>query len=182
MASPFYVLYATEKMGLPDPIIALFILAQTAGSLLGSLVLGRIADRHGARRAIQASLLATTLAPVLALGLSLVHSAASAVHILFFLIYVVIGLIENIGLLGFLNYILDASPAGQRSIYLGTSNTIASLGVIGPVFAGWLLGLTSYPALFVVTTVFAAGAFLLGLRLPIVRIALPPIVLSSESL
>jgi len=173
MASPFYVLYATDKLGLPEPVIALFILAQTAGSLFGSLLLGRIADRHGARRAIQASLLITTLAPMLALGISGLQLSTDVARPVLFLIYVVIGVAENVGLLGFLNYILDASPAGQRSIYLGTSNTIASLGVIGPVFAGWLLGISSYPVLFIVTLVFAAAALLLGLRLPVVRVGVP---------
>lgn len=170
MAFPFYVLYATQELRLPTQSIGLFILAQTVGTSLASLSLGRVADRRGAQRTIQIGASIALTAPLLALAITLSDGGVQALLIHAYVwIYVCIGLTENLFMLGYLNYVYDITPDGQRAIYMGTFNAIASIGMLGPIIAGWLLSRTSYSALFVCTLALGITALLLALRLPLAR-------------
>lgn len=172
MASAFYVLYATQVLHFPIETIGLFILGQNLGALGGSLLLGRITDRFGPRRAIQVGALFVLSAPMLALAMALSSAPiAQILRQLYLWIYICIGMTENVVILGYLNYILDSAPPGQRTIYMGASNAISGLGVLGPLFAGWLLSLSTYPVLFGVAAIFAVVAVLIAFRLPDSRIA-----------
>jgi MFS family permease len=170
MANGFYVIFATQVVRLPEQVIAQFILAQTIGNLLGSVFFGRIADRSGSLRVIQTGALILLSAPVIALVLTLMPGLpATAVVPLLLAVYVIIGACDNIIILGFMNYVLDIAPPGQRTIYMGVSNALNGIGVMGPLFAGWLLGLTSYTLLFSVTILFAAVGMIFAIRLPAMR-------------
>jgi MFS family permease len=175
MATGFYVIFATEVAQLPVEVIARFILAQTIGNLLGSIFFGRIADRSGSLRVIQLGALILLTAPLIALALALFSGLpASLVIALLLAVYVIVGACDNIIILGFMNYVLDIAPPGQRTIYMGVSNALNGLGVLGPLFAGWLLGLTSYSMLFSVAIVFAAVGMIFAMRLPAMRTSLEP--------
>ncbi len=176
MASPFYVLFATEELGFLNRAIAFFISAQTIGSLGGSLLLGHIADRHGSGRVIQMGTVLVLSAPVLALIIALTESGVSGpLRTVYLWIYISLGIAENVGILGFLNYVLDATPPAERTMYMGVTNTVSSVGVLGPVIAGWLLTLTSYPALFAVAALSGIGALWLAFGLPPSR-SKPPVI------
>lgn len=168
MAFPFYVLYATDRLRFPEQTISIFILAQTVGVLFASLVLGQVADRHGAQRVIQIGSWVLLTAPLLALILALVSRGglSTLLHYAYAWIYICIGLSENLGMLGYVNYVLDISPPEQRTIYMGFTNALNSLGLFGPIIAGWLVGHTSYLFLFAVSLTLGVGVLFLSYRLP----------------
>jgi MFS family permease len=170
MAFPFYVLYATDELRVPEQTIGVFIFAQTVGTVLASLILGRIADRHGPQRAVKIGASIILSAPILALVMAI--SDRDTVLLLrnaYLWIYICIGLATNLLFLGFMNYVLDIAPANQRTIYLGAFSTINSLGVIAPTLAGWLLATTSYSVLFAVSLAFGVLTVFYALRLPSMR-------------
>lgn len=170
MSFPFYVLYATEELHFPTRAIGLFIFGQTVGTSVASLFLGRVADRHGAQRVIQIGGAIALTAPLLALAIAL--SGQSVISLLsraYIWIYICIGLADNLMMLGYLNYVYDVSPTEQRSIYMGLFNTVASIGMLGPIVAGWVVSWASYAALFAVSFVLGAGALALAFRLPLAR-------------
>jgi MFS family permease len=170
MIFPFYVLYATDELHIPAETIGVFIFAQTVGMILASLILGRVVDRQGPQRAVQIGTLIVMSAPVLALGLALGDSeVAEVLRTGYAWIYICMGLANNLVFLGFNNYVLEIAPASQRTIYLGALNTINSIGAAGPAFAGWLLGVTSYPVLFAVSFLFGIATLVSALRLPSMR-------------
>jgi MFS family permease len=170
MAFPFYILYARSELGFPAATLGLFILAQTVGMSLASVVLGRLADRCGAQQAIRVGTALVGTAPLLALGLSVLGvGAGSVARYAFVWVYVCIGLADNLVMLAFLNYLFDAALPGQNTIYMGAFNTLNCVGLLGPALGGWLLGRTSYPVLFAGALALAAGASILALRLPHVR-------------
>jgi MFS family permease len=170
MAFPFYILYAQRELGFPAATVGLFILAQTVGMSLASVVLGRLADRHGAQRAVQVGAVLVGTAPLLALGMAVLGiGAAGAARYAFVWVYVCIGLAENLVILAFMNYLFDAAPSGQNTIYMGVFSTLTGIGVLGPALGGWLLGTTSYPVLFAVALALAVAASVLALRLPRAR-------------
>lgn len=170
MAFPFFVLFATEKLQLPGEALGTFITAQTIGTMVGGLALGRVADRYGPQRAVQIGAVLVTTAPILGLVLAArTWWLISSVTLIYIWIYICSGLANNLLFLGFGNYLLDIAPAEQRTIYLGTMNAINSLGVIASFVAGWLLDLTSYSVLFGVTLAFCLTALILAIRLPKAR-------------
>ncbi len=167
MAYPFYVVYATQELKLPVATLGAFIFGQTLGTMIGSLGLGRISDRYGAQRAVQAGSAVILTAPVLALVLVFKYEWLSGyLALVYTWIYICVGLANNLLFLGFANYTLEIAPAGQRPIYSGAVNTINSIGVLAPTFAGWLLAETSYGVLFGLTLAVGIVALLMALRLP----------------
>jgi len=174
MAYPFYVGYATRELKLPVETLGAFIFAQTIGTMIGSLVLGRVADRFGPQRAVQMGSVVILTAPALALILVFQYQwVASAITLVYAWIYICIGLANNLLFLGFANYTLEIAPAGQRPMYAGAINTINSIGVLAPTFAGWLLSQTSYGVLFGLTLAVGIGALVMAFRLPPPRAAQP---------
>ncbi len=174
MASPFYILYATDVLKISTQVIGVFILAQTVGVLVASLVLGRVADRWGAQHAIRIGVVIALTAPILALTLTAV--GGSLVEVLsraYAWVYICIGLAENLLMLGYINYVFDIAPPGQRPIYLGTFNALGAIGVLGPTIAGWVLSQTSYQMLFGTTLGMGLIALILAFRLPGARDGAP---------
>jgi MFS family permease len=170
LAVPFYVIYATEKLGFPDSAIGVFIVAQTVSSLLGALLLGGLADRLGSHRASQLGMLITFSAPLLALILFLTNTGpGSPLRYTLPWVYLVIGQSGNLYLMGHTNYTLDIAPRGQTGLYVGVVNTFSSLGVFGPLFAGWLLSRTSYGVVFGLAAALGLWGLLLTMRMPVGR-------------
>lgn len=170
MASTFFVVYATQERNLPLSIISLFLSAQTVGALIGSLMLGRIADRFGSARVIQTASVFVVLAPMLGLILTFLSTPSFLlIQVCLIVVYFLVGVSENVIVLGFLNYVLDIAQPGQRTIYLGVSNAISTIGVLGSLLAGWILSVSTYPVLFAVAALCGVSALILGLQLPTSR-------------
>lgn len=133
MSSSFYVLYATQILRLEITVVGLFISAYTIGSLVGTLLLGRIADRYGSARTIQVGLLFVLIAPLVAQGFTLMKNLPDWMAYAFALIYVCIGLIENLMILGYMNYALDLAPAGGSAEFIwALSMPLGALAYWGP--------------------------------------------------
>jgi len=167
MAFPFFALYATDVLHLPTDVLGQFIGAQTVGTMIGGLLLGRVADRYGPHRSIQIGALIMLTTPILGLVMSTrTWWMTSWLNWIYIWIYIATGLVNNLLFLGFGSYLMDISPSGQRTIYIGAVNAINSIGVVAPLVAGWLLTVSSYSVLFVVTLVCCLVALVMVLRLP----------------
>jgi MFS family permease len=170
MAVPFYVRFATEKLGMGEGSFGLFIFAQTIGTMIASLALGRVADRFGSDITIRIGSMIIATAPLFALMLSmgtpeLINSFKNG----YVWVYICIGLANNLAMLGYINYVLDIAPIDQRPLYTGIVNAINTIGVIAPILAGWLLDTTSYPVLFGIAFVINVMAIGFAFRLPSAR-------------
>jgi MFS family permease len=165
LASTFYVLYATQVLALPAASIGLFAGAATLGTALAGVLLGLVADRAGTHRVIQIVTWCQFAVPALALLFS-TGIFGPATGLLFPLLYVLMGIFDGSLLLGFLNYVLEISPPGQRPTYMGLTNTLSGLLVLVPLAGGWILEHANYPLLFVLAAVGTLAAALLALRLP----------------
>lgn len=172
MTFPFYVIYATDELHFSAGTAGLFILAQTVGASLASIFLGRLADQRGAQQAIRTGGLIAMSAPVVGLIFVLAGGLANGpLRFGYAWIYVCMGLADNLMMLGYFNYLFDVTPANQRSMAMGAFNAIGTIGVLGPVIAGWLLETTSFGVLFAVALVFALAAQVLAEMLPSARAA-----------
>ncbi|MCC6905005.1 MAG: MFS transporter [Anaerolineae bacterium] len=169
MASPFYVVYAIERFDFPVASIGLFIIAQNVGPLIANLVLGQVSDRFGAHRVLQFGTAFIMTAPVLALALPLLGLDRAGLEAAFLWIYVCLGMVGPVMFLGYTNYALDITPGGQRSIYMGIINAVASLGLLGAMLGGFILDTFSYPVLFALSLLMGVGALLMVSQLKHVR-------------
>ena len=175
LAATFYVVYATEVLRLPPKSIGLFAAADTLGIALAGVGLGVVADRVGSHRVVQIVTWSYFAVPVLAL-LCTTGVFGSAVPVVYPVLYVLLGMFEGSFMLGFLNFVLEIAPPGQRPTYMGLTNTVAGLLVLIPLVGGFILGRTSYPILFCLAAIGTLAGALLALRLPDPRkqLAEPP--------
>ena len=167
LARPQYIVHATNELGLPASNIGLFIAAQTIGGILGSIALGQLSERKGTTAVIRVTAFLAVSAPLIALALQAFgHGQPTLAAAGYVVVYVLIGALDASFLLGFLVYVLDIAPPGERPAYTGLANTIAGAIVIAPAIGGIILQLTSYPALFLSAAVGGAAAMLGARRLP----------------
>jgi hypothetical protein len=167
LATGFYVLFATDRLGLPESSLGWFASATTVGSTAAGLVLGPLASRFGAQRVVQIITWAQFCVPLVALLVATGVFGPGA-GLVFPLLYVLLGVYEGSLMLGFVNYVLEIAPAGERPTYLGLTNTLSGLLIAVPLAGGLLLEATSYPVLFACAAAGPlAGALLaLGLASP----------------
>ena len=161
LASSFFVVHAAEVAHLPDSVIGRFVTAQMLGGLVASLVLGWVSERFGPRTVIRIGTGLSALAPILGILSDLVDGST----LIYYGIFIALGVWYSIWSLGFFNYLLEIAPEHLRPVYIGAGNTIVGVTTLAPIAGGWLLGLTSYRGLFAVTAVLMGIAFLLSLRL-----------------
>jgi len=104
-------------------------------------------------------------APMLALGMPWLRawSSAELLPYVYALIFSILGALVNANMAGFMNYILEIAPAGDRPIYVGLANTLSSLVLVAPFLGGWVLQGTSYTTLLLATgATCLAGLILSG--------------------
>ena len=164
LGTSFYVVHAADALRLPQSIIGGFVIAQTVGGLVASVVLGLVCERWGPRYVVRIGSGAATAGPLFALAVHLV--GGGWLTRAYPLVYAALGIANSAWLLGFFNYLLEIAPPGMRPAYVGLGNTILGLMMLAPLAGGWLLQATSYTVLFGVTAALVAIGFLFTLGLP----------------
>jgi len=155
LATPFYVIFATDRLGLGQEVVGWFTSAQVIGSIAGGVILGAVNERRGGRQTIQVGVGAGLLAPLWALLLPLWLPAGHPWLVYgCSLVFVALGMLQSNFVQGFFNYLLDLAPADERATYIALSNTLNGV-VLWPValVGGAILKMTdnSYPTLFTIT-------------------------------
>ncbi len=167
MGAAFYVLFAVDRLRMPQDMLGLFISAGMAGSMLSGILLGPLGDRRGSHSVITVIMALRCLGPFLALLAPLV----AALHpwlgpAIFLLIFAIAGMAGGAYMVGFMSYLLEIAPPGQRSTYGALANTLGGLLLVAPLLAGWLVEVASYEALFAVTLAAAVVGLALAWRGP----------------
>jgi hypothetical protein len=167
LATPFYVVHASDVLRLPLSIVGGFVVAQTVAGMVASAVLGLVSERWGPRYVARIGSAAAAIGPLIALAAHLGGSGGRLAPA-YPSVYVALGVINSAWMIGFFNYLLEIAPQGMRAAYVGLGNTLMGLLTLAPIAGGWLLEATSYPTLFGVTAaIVAIGSLLtLGLKPP----------------
>jgi MFS family permease len=165
LATPFYILHATQQAGISPQAIGAFAATAPIGSMLAGIILGRVVTRQGSHRVMQIVTWLAIVPPLLGLGLTFIQATAAQAWV-YVVCYLILGMVEGSAMLGFFNYILDLAPPGKRPIYMGLANTLGSLLVIPPILGGWILDVSTYSILFTLTLAGVAAAAGVALGLP----------------
>jgi MFS family permease len=163
MALPFYIIYARERLGLPEETVGIFLSIQMVGMIISNLLWGRLSDRVGNKIVLNLTAAVSAAAPVIALLATMtppLRGVAGFGAVFFFVGFAMSGL-----RLGHSNYMLDLAPEEERPTYLGFMNTfIAPVALLSAV-GGIVVEITSYETLFIIALVASLLALVFGIQL-----------------
>ena len=166
MAAPFYILYATEKLGLSYEAIGFFVSVQVGASVLLGVLMGYLNERAGSKRVIQLATVMGLMAPVGALVIPrLILTPGAGLLWAYGLIFIGLQGVMSAMMLGFMNFIMEIAPREEGPTYVGLANTLAAVLFIYPVLGGVLLEELSYTGLFSITALAVGVGLLLSARL-----------------
>ncbi|HWQ15831.1 MAG TPA: MFS transporter [Roseiflexaceae bacterium] len=163
IAEPFYIVYATESLGLPKSAAGAFVAAWALAAALSNLLWGRVSDRRGNRRLILIAGVLMALAPLLMLAgpaaVQILGLGPLALTAALGLVFLLVGAAADGMAMAGMTYLLEIVPEEERPTYMGLANTILGAGALVPVAGGWLVALLGYGGTFAL----GAAAALLGL-------------------
>ena len=168
LAASFYIIHATQVTQVGGAIVGSLAAVGSVGAALAGVLLGRVAATRGSYRVIQIVCWLAILPPILGLIVSFLPVSPVFVWV-YIACYLILGMVNGSGMLGFFNYILDLAPPGYRPIYMGLANTLSGLLVVAPIVGGWILDHSSYPLLFTLTLAGVTASALASIGLPPVR-------------
>jgi len=167
MATPFYVLYARERLGIPEGMVGVYLSAMTVASVGSNLVWSRISDRRSNKILLQiASILGSSI-PLSALLIPHLSGLFSLGELgyLFGVVFVLLGSYASGALIGNINLLLEISPAAERPIYVGVTNTLLGMALLASALGGVIVEVAGFGVLFSLTLAFYALAIGLSLTL-----------------
>lgn len=163
IAEPFYIIYATESLGLPKGVAGVFVAAWALAAALSNLVWGRVSDRRGNRSLMLLTGALITLAPLLMLAgpaaVRLLGLGEAALTVALGLVFLLVGSANDGSAMAGMTYLLEVAPEDERPTYIGLANTILGVGALVPVLGGWLVLQLGYGGTFAI----GAALALLGL-------------------
>jgi MFS family permease len=159
MAAPFYIGYATGRLGLSSDVAVPVLLAMlTIGSVGGALAYTWLGARSNLL-SIQLALGCAALLPICALLAGVVGPVP------LYFGFLLSGLSTSNLMSGYQNWIVSYANPDQRPIYVGLSNTLtAVISLMAPFIGGSIVQYIGYEAVFVVALVMTLGALYVTLR------------------
>lgn len=175
MASPFYIGFATIRLGLSSTVAVPTLLAtQTLGGVCGALLFAWLAARS--------TVLYMRLAQAMALIVPISALLAGRVGPLpLYIGFLVLGLTLGNLFASYHNWVISYAMPQQRAIYAGLFNTIGGVfGLVIPLIGGTIAQHLGYELLFVVALLTASGALYVTLRYIPSRIVEPPSTIDAD--
>ena len=159
MAAPFYIGFATVRLGLSSDVAVPTLLAmQTIGSISGALVYTWLGARNNLLY-IRLALGGAALLPISALLSGMVGPLP------LYLGFFMFGLaLSNLGL-SYQNWVVTYADADQRPIYVGLFNTVSAvISLASPIIGGTIVQGAGYEVLFLTALAMVLGALFVTLR------------------
>jgi len=160
MAFPFYIGYATVRLGLSSEVAVPNLLAmQTIGTLGGALLYTWVGAKNTLLY-IRIAVLCGAILPVCALLAGIVGPFPLYVG------FLISGLLAGSNLFAcFMNWIVDYADADQRPTYVGLANTITAIAsLVAPFIGGTIAQYLGYEPLFIVSMILALMGLFVSLR------------------
>lgn len=167
-ALPFYAVYARRVLNAPSEMVGVYLIGSTLASVLSNLIWSRISDRQGNRLLMRLTALTALLAPILALIIPHLPETGMDKSLIFVLVFVFSGAHQTAAFIGVNNYLLELTPARERALYIGFTNTTAGLAVFTSPLGGVIVDLLGFEPLFLFSSACSliAVALSLGLEEP----------------
>jgi MFS family permease len=146
MATGFLVVYSVQTWHLPDAVASGFMIALQVGMTLAYLFFGFLSDRKGHKLNLEICLVLNALLLVLAI------IAPSPWW--FFPIFFLRGAVNAGSFVSGISIVYEFTDPENRPTYIGLANTVPGVAAsLAPLFGGWLAGVMSYRAMFILSAV-----------------------------
>jgi MFS family permease len=168
VALPFYGVYAKNVLGASGGMAGVYVAARIGGTLIFNLPWGRLSDRRGNQLVMRLLSLGSGATALLALGLvgliGPVQPQGSWLPYVALPIFFLDGAVRPAHIMVGSNFLLELAPEGERSLYLGLSNTLLGVVVLISGLGGLVVDAFGFAGVFalsiglsVVAYVFASG-------------------------
>lgn len=155
IAEPFYIIYATERLGLSPGVAGIFVAIWALAAALSNLIWARVTDRQGPQRVMIIAGALIAFAPLLILVAPLLTTGMGAALLIaaLGLAFLSVGAGNDGVMIVAMTYVLEVAPEDERPIYLGVANTLLGVGALLPLLGGWLIGVIGFQSTFAIGTV-----------------------------
>ncbi len=159
MASPFYIGFATQVLGLSSGVaVGNLLLMQVIGNIVGALLYAWMGNRHNLLY-VRLAILTAALLPVSAL------LAGNLGPVPLYLGFFASGMAFSNLFNGYLNWVIMYATPDQLPIYTGLFNTMAAFSLLfAPVIGGLIVQTMGYQAVFIAALIMMACAFFVVTR------------------
>jgi MFS family permease len=172
LATPFYMTYALDMLGLPDQVAGRYTSVGVIGGIVAAAVFGWANERRGTKWASQISIGITAAVPVAALLIP--HLLKNPVWLAwgYGLVFLAMQASMSCYLPAWTAYVLEWAPDAERPLYVGLTNTVNGFTALFSTLGGLLLQWSNdnYQLLFLITAVGTLAALPLSFGLPEPRV------------
>jgi len=173
-ATPFYVVYAKQHLGIRDEAAGMYIWALTIGGALASLIWGHINDARGPRAVVRGTIVLLCLTPLVALGLpasvlwlgQTFPALIGALPYLYGLVFLCAGASINAIWFGATNYLFELAGHEHRPRYIAVFQLCTIPSSLSALALGWLLNYLPFAVMFTLAATCGAAALVSSLRMP----------------
>lgn len=131
LGTGFVTVSAIYRWQVPDAVVGVYTAAFLIGQMVGNLIFGFLADRHGHKLCLELG----ALSACLAFGLAWLAPSPQWMYAVFFLAGINLGAILVSGIL----VALEFSEPQRRPTYAGMTNTaVGVVALIAPLLGAWL--------------------------------------------
>ncbi len=151
IATPFYVVYGAQALELPAVVVASSALALVGGTIGSNVAWGWLGARGGGWLLLVVATALSVLPPLLALGAQALAASQATVVVVgavFLALFVALGIVTGGQEVTYSVLAIEISPASERIIYLGFTNTLVGILTLLIPVGGLLADLVSFEALF----------------------------------
>jgi MFS family permease len=177
MATPFYIIFAKNNLGVPASIVGTYLIIATVAGLLSNFVWSHISDQRGSRLAIRLAALVGLLMPTIALGVRATFACTYSAGTgglssspglgpwVLAAVFAFMGALRSASNIAYSSYLLKLAPIRKRPTYIGFANTLIGMTTLLTGVGGLIVGLAGFEAIFALALTFYGTALLLSLSL-----------------
>jgi MFS family permease len=180
---PFYVVFAKQRLGVPDEMGGVYIWGMAIGGALASLFWGSLNDRRGPRAVLRGVSFLVVATPLLAMGIpaaligltEVAPALRAALPYVFGLVFVTGGSTMGAMWIGTTTYLFELCGHEDRPRYIASFHFCTLPGALGALGMGWVLGFVDFSMVFVLLAAGGATMVAAALRLPDVGGTMQPV-------
>jgi len=171
MCWPFFIILATDELGMGESFVGLSMIVQTTGAFFGNISSVLLSNRLGNRIIIRACSVLEILTALYAgiAGAWLLNSGQpllpETVKLMILPTFFLMGLAWHASFTGGASYLLDFAPEERRTTYIGILNTTMGIGTFAPAFAGLMSRQIGLVGVFFLSAAFGIAGFWNSLKL-----------------